>query len=103
MAEMHSILKDNLDKIRDLCSRYQVKNLFAFGSVCTDNFNEDSDVDLLVTFYPMDFGKYADTFFEFAEILEQLLQRPIDLITDKSLENPYFIKTVNQTKTLLYG
>jgi uncharacterized protein len=99
---MQTLLLDNMDKIRALCMTHNVKNLFAFGSVCTDRFNDRSDVDLLVTFNPMDFGDYADTYFELAENFEKLFNRPVDLITDKSLNNPYFIKSVNQTKTLLY-
>ena len=35
--------------------------------------------------------------------LEQLFARSVDLVTDKSLSNPYFIDSVNQTKTLIYG
>ncbi|MBN1472918.1 MAG: nucleotidyltransferase domain-containing protein [Syntrophaceae bacterium] len=69
---------------------------------CTDGFNDKSDIDLIVSFYPMDFGDYADTYFELAESFEKLFKRPVDLITDKSLKNPYFIKSVNQTKILLY-
>jgi uncharacterized protein len=99
---MQTLLLDNMDKIRALCMTHNVKNLFAFGSVCTDRFDDRSDVDLLVTFNPMDFGDYADTYFELAENFEKLFNRPVDLITDKSLNNPYFIKSVNQTKTLLY-
>ncbi len=47
----------------------------------------------------MDYGDYADTYFDLADQLENLFQRPVDLVTDKSLSNPYFIDSVNQTKT----
>jgi predicted nucleotidyltransferase len=50
----------------------------------------------------MDYGDYADAYFELADNFEKLFKRPVDLVTDKSLKNPYFIKSVNQTKTLLY-
>ena len=86
-----------------LCSTHNVKSLFAFGSVCTELFNDKSDIDLLVSFKPMEYGDYADTYFELAEKFENLLKRPIDLITDKSLSNPYFIESINHTKTLIYG
>ncbi len=82
---------------------HNVKTLFAFGSVCTDKFNDQSDIDLLISFMPMDYGDYADTYFDLADKFENLFQRPVDLVTDKSLSNPYFIDSVNQTKTLLYG
>ena len=100
---MHSILSENIDKIRLLCLDNNVNSLFAFGSVCTDRFDDSSDIDLLISFKPMDYGDYADTYFDIAEKFEDLFRRPVDLITDKSLSNPYFIDSVNKTKTLLYG
>jgi predicted nucleotidyltransferase len=51
----------------------------------------------------MDHADYADNYFATAEQLEQIFNRPVDLVTEPSLKNPYFIKSVNQTKQLLYG
>ena len=82
---------------------HNVKSLFAFGSICTDKFNDSSDIDLIVSFKPMGYGDYADNYFYLADKFEEIFQRPVDLITDKSLSNPFFIDSVNQTKTLLYG
>jgi len=76
--------------------------LFAFGSVCTDKFNDSSDIDLLVSFKPMDFGDYADNYFSIADKLEEIFHRPVDLVTDKSLSNPYFINSINKTKISIY-
>ena len=100
---MRQILANNLGKITALCKASNVKSLYAFGSVCTDKFSDSSDVDLLISFQPMDFGDYADTYFVVADELEKIFQRPVDLITDKSLSNPYFIESVNQSKVQLYG
>ncbi|MCD4772129.1 MAG: nucleotidyltransferase domain-containing protein [Bacteroidales bacterium] len=100
---MHRIINDNIDKIKTLCINYNVKSLFAFGSVCTEKFNDLSDIDLLISFNSMDYGDYADSYFSVADKLEELFNRPVDLVTDKSLSNPYFIDSVNKTKTLIYG
>ena len=100
---MQRLLSDNIDKIKALCMAHNVKTLFAFGSICTDRFNEKSDVDLLISFEPMDYGDYADTYFNLVDKFENLFRRPVDLVTDKSLSNPFFIESINQTKTLLYG
>ncbi len=99
---MHRIVLDNIENLKALCLRYNVKSLHAFGSVCTEKFNDKSDIDLLISFYPMDYGDYADTYFELAEQLENIFKRPVDLVTDKSLGNPYFIESINQTKTSIY-
>jgi len=101
--DMQALISNNIEKIRTLCLAHNVKALFAFGSVCTDTFNDNSDIDLLISFNPMDYGDYADTYFELADEFENLFDRPVDLVTDKSLSNPYFIDSVNQTKTLIYG
>lgn len=100
---MHRLLWDNIGKIKALCLTHNVKDLYAFGSICTDKFNERSDIDLLISFNPMDFGEYADTYFDLADKFEMVFQRPVDLVTEKSLKNPYFIESVNKTKTLIYG
>ena len=99
---MQRLVSDNLERIKRLCMMHNVKRLFAFGSVCTDKFDDKSDVDLLVTFNLMDHSEYADTYFELAEKFEKLFKRQVDLVTEKSLGNPYFIESVNKTKTLLY-
>jgi uncharacterized protein len=100
---MQRLLTDNIDKIKTLCMAHNVKTLFAFGSVCSERFNDESDIDLLISFNPMDYGDYADAYFDIADKFESLFERPVDLVTDKSLANPYFIDSINQTKTLLYG
>ncbi len=99
---MEKLILDNIEKIKALCATYHVKTLFAFGSVCSDKFNDQSDIDLLVSFQTMEYGDYADSYFDLADQFESLFHRPVDLVTDKSLSNPYFIETVNQSKTLLY-
>ena len=100
---MNRLIKDNIDHIKTLCLVYKVKSLFAFGSICSDKFNEKSDVDLLISFQSIDYGDYADTYFELADKFENLFHRPVDLVTEKSLSNPYFIDSVNKSKTLIYG
>lgn len=100
---MNKLIPEKLEKINALCKEYNVKALYAFGSVCTDKFDEESDIDLLISFYPMEYGDYADTYFDLAEKFERLFQRPVDLVTEKSLSNPYFIESINKTKTMLYA
>ena len=100
---MDNIISKNIDKIRNVCKQHHIVSLFAFGSVVTENFNEKSDIDLLVSFKPLDFGEYADNYFQTAESFEKIFGRRVDLVTDKSLNNPYFIKSVNSSKQLIYG
>ena len=99
---MQGILTQNLEWVKDLCITHNIKSLFAFGSVCTHDFNSKSDIDFLVSFNTMDYADSADNYFLVAEKLESIFKRPIDLVTDKSLGNPFFIESLNKTKTLLY-
>ena len=44
------LIELNMDRIIELCKKYKVKYLYAFGSILTNRFNDESDVDLLVRF-----------------------------------------------------
>lgn len=89
--------------IKNLCKTHKVKSLYAFGSVLTKEFNSESDIDLIVDFHPLDVLDYADNYFDLKFSLENILKRPIDLLEEKAIKNPYFRKTINQSKQLIYG
>ena len=80
-----------------------MKRAYAFGSVTSDKFSANSDIDLLVAFEDgLDPLEYGDHYFLLAEQLENLLHREVDLLTEKSLRNPYLIRKINRTKIPLY-
>jgi hypothetical protein len=80
-----------------------VKTLYAFGSVLTEKFNEESDVDFIVDFQDVDLLKYADNYFDLKFSLEDTLKRSVDLLEEKAIKNPYFKKAVEQQRKLIYG
>ena len=86
-----------------MCKNHKVSTLFAFDSVLTPEFNKNSDIDLIVDFEPIDVIDYADNYFDLKFSLENLLKRPIDLLEQKAIKNPYFLDTINQRKQLIYG
>jgi predicted nucleotidyltransferase len=98
-----SIIDQNIDKIRDLCNKHKVAHLFAFGSVITDSFKPESDVDLIVDFAGVDLMDYADNYFDLKFSLENLFNRNVDLLEDKAIKNPYLRKSIDSTKQLIYG
>lgn len=100
---MQALIQDSLNDIKKLCQEYNVKTMHLFGSVCTDNFNEKSDIDILISFKEISIEEYTDNFFELHDKLQELFHRKIDLITENSLSNPYFIESVEETKKLLYA
>ena len=101
---MHVFLTSHATEIRCLCEKFKVHRLSAFGSVCTENFTDTSDIDFL---YSFDAGRlplveYADNFFNFRDSLQKLFQRRIDLVPEKTLSNPYFLDEIAKTKVLIY-
>ena len=100
---MQKIIEDKIHAIKELCKTYDVKRIYLFGSVCTDNFNENSDIDILISFKDNSIEKYTDNYFEFHYKFENLLNRKIDLLTEKSISNPFFIESLEETKELIYA
>ncbi len=96
-------LDKHIKEIRRLCSHHKVKELYAFGSVLSDQFNQDSDIDLLVNFEPIDVSLYADNYFDFKFSLQNVLNRSVDLLEEKAIKNPYFRQSINRQRQLIYG
>lgn len=98
------IINDNIHKLFALCCKYKVRKLYAFGSILTPRFNEQSDVDILVDFNSeIDHNNYADNYFDFYEALKALFERDVDLVDETSVKNPYFKEELEETKYLIYG
>jgi uncharacterized protein len=103
VIEMNKILTERISELKRLCEIYNVRYMYVFGSVCTDKFNDKSDIDFLISFDKLSIDQYADNYFDLHYKLEDLFHRQIDLLTDNSLSNPYFIKVIEQTKQLIYA
>ena len=99
---MH-LIDINREKIIALCKKYKVSKLFAFGSVLTDRFNMNSDVDLLVNFDKGSIPDYFTNFFDLKYALEEVLGRKVDLLEEQSIRNRYLKESIEQSKRLIYG
>lgn len=97
-----NFIENHIKTITELCKAHKVKSLYAFGSVLNDQFNSESDVDLVVDFQPIDVLDYGDNYYDLKFSLEKIFQRKVDLLEQKALKNPYFLKTLNQNKKLIY-
>ena len=86
-----------------LCKTHKVKSLYAFGSVLTEKFSKESDIDLIVDFTNIGVEDYADNYFDFKFSLQNILKRSIDLLEEKAIKNPYFRQSINQQRQLIYG
>lgn len=101
------LIELNIAKIQELCKRYKVKTLYVFGSILTNRFNDESDVDFAVDFDSEAINRdnldWADIFFGFMHALEDLLKRKVDLVFNDRIQNPYFKEELDSTKKLIYG
>ena len=62
------LLENNISQIVALCRKHKVCKLFAFGSILTNRFNDESDVDLLVSFNKSEVTDYFDNYFDFKSL-----------------------------------
>jgi hypothetical protein len=75
------------EKISDFCRRHHIRKLALFGSVLREDFNPESDVDVLVEFEQGHIPGLA--FFSMERELSEILNHKVDLNTPQFL-SPYF-------------
>lgn len=100
---MQQIIEKNKRELINICKELNVKTLYVFGSVVSKRFKKDSDIDFLLSFPEnISIEDYTNNYFALHYKLRELFNREIDIVTEKSLSNPYFIESVNETKRLIY-
>ncbi len=98
-----NILIQHIDQIKKPCELNKVISLFAFGSVTTDKFSPDSDIDLVVEIDDNDPVSYTDKYFNIKFQLEEILKRQIDLLEQKAIRNRFLKSEIDRTKVQIYG
>jgi uncharacterized protein len=101
---MNKILTDKLPQVAELCRSVGVRKLEAFGSVVRGDFDENtSDLDFLVEMQEVPALVYGRAYFKLKDGLEALFGRSVDLLTIKSLTNPYLQKRISEEKRAVYA
>jgi predicted nucleotidyltransferase len=99
---MQQQIELQLPQIKQLLQQYGVEQAYLFGSAAKGTMNEHSDVDFIIRFpKDMHYVTYADNYFALADALEALLHKPVDLVAEETLQNPYLLQSINQTKVQL--
>ena len=92
------------EQIAELCRRYRVRRLAVFGSILRDDFDpERSDADFLVEFEAISAGEEVKNYFALQEELVTLFGRPVDLVMDGAIRNPYILKNIREQQQVLYA
>lgn len=98
-----TVLADHTDAVGRLCRRFNVQRLDLFGSAAHGGFDPNrSDLDFLVDFQPAALDDYSNTYFGLLEALEELFKRSVDLVVRSAIKNPYFLESVEATRTPVY-
>ncbi len=101
---MISEIEQHRREIDALCHQHGVERLALFGSAATGAFQANSsDLDFLVEFRAPQAPGYADRYFGLLEGLQNLFRRPVDLVVESAIRNPYFREAVDRDKALLYA
>lgn len=101
---MISEIEQHRQELRALCQEYDVERLALFGSAATGSSRvNSSDLDFLVEFRTPSASGYANRYFGLLEGLQNIFKRPVDLVVESAIKNPYFREAVNREKALLYA
>ncbi len=90
------------DRIAAFCARWKVTELSLFGSVLRDDFRDDSDVDVLVELAP-DHGLGLYEWVDMIEELRGMFGRPVDLVSKRSLRNPFRKHHILTTRKVIHA
>ena len=97
------LLTKHIKEVNQACHNNQVIELFVFGSILTERFSPDSDIDFIVSIGSTDPIEYGENYFQLKFELEKIFNRKIDLLEKKAIRNELFKKLVDQKKKLVYA
>jgi uncharacterized protein len=99
-----AIIESKSQELERLCREYSVARLELFGSAADGTFDpKTSDLDFLVEFTHSSKRNAFHQYFDFLFALEELFERHVDLVHISAMKNPYFIESVNRSRTLVYA
>ncbi len=98
-----SDIKERLPDFIDLCKNHKIGMLYAFGSSITDQYDPNSsDIDLVVEIDDENPIERGELLLSLWDKLEIFFQRKVDLLTERSIRNPFLKKSIDSTKVLIY-
>ena len=101
---METLIPERQRELAELCRQFRVRRLELFGSAAAGGFDSrTSDLDFLVEFLPLAEGEHADAYFGLLEALQDLFGRPVDLVVERAVRNPYFLEAVARSRAVLYA
>ena len=90
------------EQIAAMCRKWKVREMALFGSVLRPDFRPESDVDVLVAFEEDAPWSLWDLF-DMREELREIFGREVDLVEQRSLDNPFRRRSILRTKQVIYA
>jgi len=101
---MDSSILSSIAVLSQFFEQHKIEKAYIFGSATSGNFNKNSDIDLIIKFKPgIPPLERGELWWNLHDTLRDHFNREIDIITENSLKNPYFIKELERSKELIYG
>jgi uncharacterized protein len=94
-------IKIDENQISAFCRKYGIKQLALFGSILSERFQPESDVDIMVSFLPEHHCSYFDLL-DIKNELEDITGRDVDLVEKDSIKNPYRKKSIFNNMRVIY-
>ncbi len=100
---MQQLIEKHKKELIAISKALKISKLYIFGSSVSGNFNDDSDIDFLISFADsLTIDEYTENYFKLQYKLRELFKRDIDIVTERTLSNPFFIESINESKQLIY-
>ena len=98
-----TIVEQIRNEIPDACHQYRIKTVDIFGSLARNEETSENDIDLLIEFEEPIMEQSSKRFFGFLHFMEDHFDRKVDLLTPRSIKNPYLKKSIDKEKIRVYG
>lgn len=104
IVTVHGKIKIKLPKkeINDFCLKWKISEMALFGSVLSDEFRPDSDIDIMVSFKD-EAGWGLFDFVDMIDELKAIFGRKVDLVEKDSLRNPFRRQTILAGNEVIYA
>jgi predicted nucleotidyltransferase len=100
---MNPVVESKREEVAALCLRLGVRRLQLFGSAARDDFDDSrSDIDLLVEFKDDPALRTWSHYFDLKQSLEQVFARPVDLVEQGSVLNPFVKASIERDRRPIY-
>lgn len=91
-----------MDRIREFCLKWRVVEFALFGSVLRDDFRQDSDVDVLISFEENALWSLYDLV-DMKDELTSIFGRDVDIVEKEAIRNPYRRRSMLAECEVLYA